>query len=186
LARLTEEGGTLRSWSGGTRYRPKTNIVSFVDHIGHLICRLGNTYAENHETADNGLVLGVGGLVVEGADEALLGPRAGGNDALVRGHCVYDVGYEGRTFVDVDVDVGVMIGRREICGLGTLGVTASLAPIGNRISFARAVKDDATASSCLSFIFLFHSLLLWTSQLHSQSHLLHHITLEIGCLHIVH
>lgn len=64
--------------------------------LGRLICRLGNTYAENHETADNGLVLGVGGLVVEGADKALLGPRAGGNDALVRGHCVYDVRYEGR------------------------------------------------------------------------------------------
>jgi hypothetical protein len=37
-----------------------------------------------------------------------------------------------KIYVDVDVDVGVMIGRREICGLGTLGVTASLAPIGNR------------------------------------------------------
>lgn len=79
-----------------------------------------------------------------------------------------------------------MIGRREICGLGTLGVTASLAPIGNRISFARAVRDHATASSGLSFKFVFFSLLLWTSQLHNQSHLVYFTALEIGGLHIVH
>lgn len=37
-----------------------------------------------------------------------------------------------------------MIGRREICGLGTLGVTASLAPLGDRIFCPR--MEDATAS----------------------------------------
>jgi hypothetical protein len=34
---------------------------------------MDETYAEDKETADDGLVLGVGGLVVDGADEALLG-----------------------------------------------------------------------------------------------------------------
>jgi hypothetical protein len=50
--------------------------------------RWDETYTEDKETADNGLVLGVGGLVVDGADEALLGAGAGGNDALVGGHFV--------------------------------------------------------------------------------------------------
>jgi hypothetical protein len=48
----------------------------------------------------------------------------------------------------LDVDVGVMIGRREICGLGTLGVTASLASVGNRNSFARARQDQCDSECC--------------------------------------
>lgn len=51
----------------------------------------------------------------------------------------------------LDVDVGVMIGRREICGLGTLGVTASLASAGNRISFARAKGMMRQRLLCLTW-----------------------------------
>jgi hypothetical protein len=53
-------------------------------------------------------------------------------------------GFVSTLYDEATIDVGVMIGRREICGLGTLGVTASLAPIGNRISFARAVNVKTT------------------------------------------
>lgn len=59
------------------------------------------------------------------------------------GAIVYDLGRRWKTEIDV-FEMEVMVGCREICGLGTLGVTASLAPIANRIFCPRI--EDATAS----------------------------------------
>lgn len=77
-----------------------------------------------------------------------------------------------------------MIGRREICGLGTLGVTASLALIGHRITFARAVKDDATASSGFP-LYLYFPHCCFESFSHTINLICYTSASEIGCLHIV-
>lgn len=44
------------------------------------------TYTEDQEAADNGGVLGGGGLIVDGAHEALLGATIVGDDDTVGGH----------------------------------------------------------------------------------------------------
>lgn len=45
------------------------------------------TYSEDHQAADNGGVLGVGGLVIDGAEHALVGASVLGEGDTVGGHC---------------------------------------------------------------------------------------------------
>lgn len=73
--RLTEGGGARRGCCGGKRHRPERDIrlALFLNQQEGIVVI---AYTEDQEAADNGGVLRVGGLVVDGAQEALL--RAGG------------------------------------------------------------------------------------------------------------
>ena len=63
------------------------SIVHFKTSESKIRFGLASTYTEDQKTADDGSVLGVGGLILDGGVEALVRSSVLGESDTVRSHC---------------------------------------------------------------------------------------------------